>query len=320
MEKIDFENLPSTKTPLNPTNLNKMQDNIEESAVVVSPTEPTTNEKVWIRKSNNILSFKDFETKTINGITITNNKDGSLTLNGTSTAEVSTRISNVMNSLKAGKYTLIRNASGTADNYTLILYGKNETAINIHNNASGNTSQININTDYAEFYLWLYIGTGKTFSNYILKPQLEAGEVATAFAPYETEKTIFVKNANGVFEEFNVRKYSTKERIVGYWTDGRPIYEIVVSGRIPTCTTAGTSFSGEIITIANTKMRRIVDCWMENDLGDTYPMPWLSGTGQNGYLTKPIFNCNGTLEIQNANSVWSNQKIIAILQYTKTTD
>lgn len=36
--------------------LNKMQDNIEESCVVVSPTEPTTNEKVWIQKGKNLFN------------------------------------------------------------------------------------------------------------------------------------------------------------------------------------------------------------------------------------------------------------------------
>ena len=177
-------------------------EQIEETAsIVINPTEPTAKDEVWLKKSNNILSFSGFETQDINGIVITNNRDGSLTLHGTSTSEVSLRISNVHSNLKPGKYTLTRNISGTGDKFTLILYGKNESVINIHNQTD-NTSQINVSTDYAEYYLWLYIGSGKTFSNYILKPQLEEGIVATSFSEYDTKKTIYIKNGNDNYEEF----------------------------------------------------------------------------------------------------------------------
>ena len=43
-------------TPLTAANLNQMQDNIEESAVVVSSTQPTTSERVWIRKGKNLFN------------------------------------------------------------------------------------------------------------------------------------------------------------------------------------------------------------------------------------------------------------------------
>ena len=35
--------------------LNTMQSNIEESCVAVSPTQPTTGEKVWIQKGKNLI-------------------------------------------------------------------------------------------------------------------------------------------------------------------------------------------------------------------------------------------------------------------------
>lgn len=53
MDKMIFEDLPSTKTPISSSNLNKMQSNIEKSAVIISALEPTTSEKVWIKKSKN---------------------------------------------------------------------------------------------------------------------------------------------------------------------------------------------------------------------------------------------------------------------------
>ena len=58
MKKKEFQNLPNTNTPITAETLNEMQENIEESAVVVSSTEPTTNEKVWIKLniSKNMLN------------------------------------------------------------------------------------------------------------------------------------------------------------------------------------------------------------------------------------------------------------------------
>ena len=41
MQKINFQNLPSTSTPLNATNLNQMQDNIENAIDIVAGDIPT---------------------------------------------------------------------------------------------------------------------------------------------------------------------------------------------------------------------------------------------------------------------------------------
>ena len=43
MTKIRFENSPSTNTPINAENLNKLNN------VVISSSEPTTVEEVWIK-------------------------------------------------------------------------------------------------------------------------------------------------------------------------------------------------------------------------------------------------------------------------------
>lgn len=50
MKRIDFQN---DITKVNDETFNAFQNNIEESAVIVSPTTPTTNEKVWFKKDSN---------------------------------------------------------------------------------------------------------------------------------------------------------------------------------------------------------------------------------------------------------------------------
>lgn len=53
MTKIRFENSPSTNTPINANNLNKLNN------VVISSTEPTTGEEVWIDNTNKKLYTKN---------------------------------------------------------------------------------------------------------------------------------------------------------------------------------------------------------------------------------------------------------------------
>lgn len=50
MKKITFVN---NETQLNDTTFNQLQSNIEESCVAVNSTQPTTNEKVWVQKTDN---------------------------------------------------------------------------------------------------------------------------------------------------------------------------------------------------------------------------------------------------------------------------
>lgn len=49
MKRINFQN---GITKVNEDTFNAFQNNIEESAVIVSATEPTTNEKVWLKKDS----------------------------------------------------------------------------------------------------------------------------------------------------------------------------------------------------------------------------------------------------------------------------
>lgn len=54
MDKITFKN--NQEPALNETNLNLLQDNMEKAGVIVSATEPTTGEKVWIQKGKNLVN------------------------------------------------------------------------------------------------------------------------------------------------------------------------------------------------------------------------------------------------------------------------
>lgn len=136
------------------------------------------------RSGKNLLRFNS-STQTVNGLTITINNDGSITLDGTTTDVVSIKLSTSMYNLKAGTYYLSRNATGSvSDTFTNILYGNNGTSVNIGSLTSEGMI-VTATTDYQEYYLWLYINSiGTTFTNYTMKPQLEKGTTATKFEPY----------------------------------------------------------------------------------------------------------------------------------------
>lgn len=106
MQKIEFKNLPNTDTPLSAENLNAIQDNIEnsflntssssqtdtyscdyinDSSVVVGPTEPTENnrKKVWMQnnevdnkiyvKNDNDVYEEFIKQENIEGIDVSSN-------------------------------------------------------------------------------------------------------------------------------------------------------------------------------------------------------------------------------------------------------
>lgn len=156
---------------------------VNDSAEMRAGLKICGNHKQEVRSGKNLLKFV-LDTQTVNGLTITNNGDGSLSLNGTTTDVVSLQISNSMANLVAGTYYLSRNSSGTVSNsFNNLLYGKNDnTAVSLCN---FNTEGISITTttDYATYYLWLYVKSGITFTNYVMKPQLESG-TATEWEQY----------------------------------------------------------------------------------------------------------------------------------------
>ena len=57
MDKINFQN---GVTKVNADTFNTFQNNVEKSAVVVSPTQPATNEKVWFKKGKNLFNKNNF--------------------------------------------------------------------------------------------------------------------------------------------------------------------------------------------------------------------------------------------------------------------
>lgn len=111
--------------------------------------------------------------------------------------------------------------------------------------------------------------------------------------------------------------YSTDEKIVGVWTDGRPLYQKTIDcGEIPTATTKnvahGVSSLNNVIDIRGVIYSST--SWL--------PLPY----AHVGHHETATANWNVELSVDITNIIikttanWSNMSVRVTLQYTKTTD
>lgn len=131
--------------------------------------------------SKNLLPYSKFKpTQTINGITFTNNGDGSITLNGTATAEAIFACIEETKavSLKVGTYTLSGGLNSSiylqgkvVENDIFSIFNKNE------------KSTFTFNYDFS-FRFNIRVSSGTVCENVVIKPQLEIGTTATEYTPY----------------------------------------------------------------------------------------------------------------------------------------
>ena len=133
--------------------------------------------------SKNLLVYPyyDFAAKgnpvTVNGVTFTDNGDGSITINGTSTAQTYFAIETSNIKLQKGQtYTL----SGFPEGFTTSTAYLNirNTTYEQHIRCTG--TAVTFTAEYTNYYSQIYINSGVTLENIVVKPQLEIGDTATA--------------------------------------------------------------------------------------------------------------------------------------------
>ncbi len=126
-------------------------------------------------KGINLINVNEQLNNTINGITKRNNKDGSLTLTGTATAE--TKIQLRTGTLKEGKYTY-KCFGNQTDCATNIYYVGNVTKENIR--------VFTVSADSTNNYVFMYVIPESTTINVTIKPMLVNGEyTADTFPDFE---------------------------------------------------------------------------------------------------------------------------------------
>ena len=143
-----------------------------------TPESPVEIQSVGDLTVKNLLPYPYSDTtKTINGVTFTDNGDGSITANGTATADTRfyCRSASDKITISPGTYTM----SGCPDGGNSTTYYIGGFAYNAF--SFGQTFSV-ANTTSDWFYIM--IKSGITVNNVVFKPQLEEGSTATEYEPY----------------------------------------------------------------------------------------------------------------------------------------
>lgn len=161
------------------------KDELNGKLVNVGTTAPTDGTRVWFKNSRNLIEPL-MATATLNGMTCTNNGDGSFTLNGTATATATFRIDQsaytAHDNLKNynGTYTLSCNELENGLSLGVMQYSTWVSVLVMTNSNTPVTATI----DKDNCFIYVSIANGKSLNNLTIRPMLQKGSVATGFEPY----------------------------------------------------------------------------------------------------------------------------------------
>ena len=150
-----------------------------------------------VNSGKNLLPYPFYQTtKTTNGVTFTDNGDGSITINGTATNTIYYHLAPVdgANVLKlpAEKYYFYDNCDNTSSPCRFAIQAKkrdNGEWVNLLSIGNGNGVFDITNIQYDCIWVVIVISSGDTLDNVTFKPQIELGNTATDYEPYRAPDT-----------------------------------------------------------------------------------------------------------------------------------
>lgn len=128
--------------------------------------------------------------------------------------------------------------------------------------------------------------------------------------------------------------YDTTEKVIGKWTDGRPLYQKVITTTIPTTSTDGTNGESYISVGVSVSTYVGLNAFFNATSSQFAPLPFIqlgsgtvisSSTGNNLGINVLAYNNSDSnyankIRIQNSKTTFNSKSITIIVQYTKTTD
>lgn len=196
----------------------------------ISPLEHTLGVNV---RSKNILHYPFIDkTMTTNGITFTDNGDGTITANGTATADAIFNADTY--TFKANQNYFISGCPKGGSISTYYLQAKG------YNQDFGNGRLIESKKEFSN-KAQIVIKSGVTVSNLVFKPQFEIGETATEFCKYVDVSKVSVICGN---ENYPVNADGTVEGI-------KSIYPITTLETDTECATITAEYNKDINKLAN---------------------------------------------------------------------
>lgn len=172
------------------------------------------------RYGKNLLSYPYGDTtKTVNGITFTDNGDGTVTATGTATANADFNL-NGWFKIKKGMIVSSGTTGDAADTYEVFVNGMDGTMLRSRDN------QQYADHDFTANMIRIRVRPGTVVNGLVFKPQLELGKTATTYELYKEPQTA-IANADGIVEGLtslspNMTLISDTEGVVincGYYRD-----------------------------------------------------------------------------------------------------
>lgn len=168
------------------------KDELNGKLVSVGAEAPENGERVWFKKSKNLLNLTNGSYSS-NGVTAVVS-NGIITLNGTASANVILRLTSDEYTLHIGSFTLSANnpqTLGATDYLRFVNSSGSQLKDPVILNQANAFKSFDVDTETTGAYLQIRITSGTTLTNYVIKPMLEEGSTATTYEPY-VEEGIYV--------------------------------------------------------------------------------------------------------------------------------
>lgn len=301
-----FQDLPSTSTPINSTNLN---GNFDELGAKLG-TSIDSNYRTNIIKGKNLFDYNDFLER--NNLSI---NDDIISSTSIATSSWTYSNCNYYITLKPGTYTIslfFTNQETNSSSGCRVLNSNGNSLLNLGGSSMTNVDKVtgtfSINTEQN-------IGVMIKLSNGTLKLQIEKGNGTSTYEKYITPtinvdgEDIYVKGQNDF--------YSTQEQVIGTWF-GKPLYRKVIVENGPVVTTDGTNANKNIdISSLNADALLIKNAWVYQN-SRFIPVFYMNDAMTNYAKVYPTTSSN--LRLSCSNTTYSEKPFYVILEYTKTTD
>ena len=170
----------------NPVQIDGLQGGVPFSEMVVSG-DNIIGQKLTVNVcGKNLLPYPyDETTKTVNGITFTDNGDGTITVDGTASSDAVFYFANKKEIIQSGNSFYLSGCpvGGSGSSYDIVFatFDENNTTINVYNDV-GNGKHITVSGNAKTASVYIRIRSGQTISNLIFRPQLELISMIT-FTP-----------------------------------------------------------------------------------------------------------------------------------------
>ena len=251
-------------------------------------------------KGKNLFNPFILEGNTSQGITWAINDNGSITISGTSNG--STTFSNNINKkIPAGTYTFsINRTLGFWLKCRFRTVSDTWKYANISDTGTSTTVTFTEDIQYYQFYIDGLSNNQQL--NRTIFYQIEKGDKETQYAPYTM---------------FDGHVYSTHEKVVGEWIDGKPLYEKTFSGSV----TANSNYSFADISGLNYDYFSIYEAsfYKKNTNNVYYWMPVYYSSSAD-YARAYTRSSDQKLVVELYGSSMSSNKVYITVRYTKTTD